>query len=389
MESVESPPFDPAVFDSLKARLAADGPKAAADQLCESLRKAGDYGKLFYALLLKKRIEMGILPIPTASAVDLSNAQQEQYEQAIREACRTVGLLFLDAGNIGAAFSYFNMIGEREPLVAAIEKYAPGPEDDVQPVVEVAFQQAVHPRRGFDLVLERYGICSAITTATQFAGQLPPEARDYCITRLAQSLHDQLSERLRAEITEREGKAPTGSLAEMIDRRDWLFGEDAYHTDTSHLSSVVQMSIELADPAGLQLARDLCAYGRRLAPNLRFPGTPPFENLYHDVDVYLSVLLGEKVEEGLAHFRAKITADPDGPDSFAAEVLVKLLVRLGRLEEALAVASEYFVNLDERQLSCPGVFDLSQRLKDYGALAEVARKRNDPVHFLAGLIAAK
>src|SRR6516165_8959080 len=107
MESVESPPFDPAVFDSLKVRLAADGPKAAADQLCESLRQAGDYGKLFYALLLKTRIEMGILPIPTASAVDLSNAQQEQYEQAIREACRTVGLLFLDAGNIGAAFSYF------------------------------------------------------------------------------------------------------------------------------------------------------------------------------------------------------------------------------------------------------------------------------------------
>ena len=107
------------------------------------------------------------------------------------------------------------------------------------------------------------------------------------------------------------------------------------------------------------------------------------------MDEYLGILLGEKVDEGLAHFRAKITADPDGPDSFAAEVLVRLLVRLGRLQEALAVASHYFVNLDERQLSCPGVFDLSQRLKEYGALAEVSRKRNDPVHFLAGLIAQK
>src|SRR5262249_28776421 len=140
---------------------------------------------------------------------------------------------------------------------------------------------------------------------------------------------------------------------------------------------------------GLKLARDLCAYGRRLAPNLQYAGSPPFESLYSDVDVYLSVLKGENVDAGLAHFRAKITADPDGPDTFAAEVLGKLLVRLGRLSDALAVAKQYFVDVDERQLSCPGVFDLSQRMNDYRALADVARRRNDPVHFLAGLIAAK
>ncbi|MFL5341463.1 MAG: hypothetical protein ACJ8F7_15060 [Gemmataceae bacterium] len=389
MDFAEPPPIDPAVFDSLQAKLAAGGPKAAVAELCRTLRDAGDYAKLFYALLLKKRVEMGVLPIPTAGAAEFTSEQQADYEGAIRSACREVGNLFLKAGQIGPAFSYFNMIGEREPLVAAIEQYAPGPDDDVQPVIEVAFQQGVHPKKGFDLVVERYGICSAITTATQFAQGLTPEARNYCIRKLAQALHDQLSERLQAEIEQREGKATSGSLAELIAGRDWLFGEDSYHTDTSHLSSVVQMSIEMDDPEGLKVARDLCAYGRRLAPNLQFAGSPPFDKLYDDIDVYLGVLLGENVEGGLAHFRSKITADPEGPDSFAAEVLVRLLVRLGRLKEALAVASEYFVNVDERQLSCPGVFDLSQRLKEYGALAEVSRKRNDPVHFLAGLIAAK
>ena len=174
MDLAEPTPFDPAVFDNLQAKLAAAGPKAAVDQLDKTLRASGDYAKLFYALLLKKRVEMGVLPIPTAGAGDFTPAQQQEYEDAIRDACREIGQLFLSAGNIGAAFSYFNMIGERQPLVAAIERYAPGPDDDVQPVVEVALQQGIHPRKGFDLVLERYGICSAITTATQMAQALPP-----------------------------------------------------------------------------------------------------------------------------------------------------------------------------------------------------------------------
>src|SRR5260370_42525956 len=137
MDSAEPTPIDPAMFETLQARLAKDGPKAAVAELCESLRQAGDFAKLFYALLLKKRVEMNVLPIPTASATDFSPSQQEEYEQAIRAACRTVGQLFLDAGNIGAAFSYFNMIGERDSLGVAIAKHTPRPADDLQPVFAV------------------------------------------------------------------------------------------------------------------------------------------------------------------------------------------------------------------------------------------------------------
>src|SRR5262249_24999637 len=104
----------------------------------------------------------------------------------------------------------------------------------------------------------------------------------------------------------------------------------------------------------------------------------------------LSIILGEDVEAGLKHFREKITANlEEGPDQFAAEVLVRLLVRLDRLAEALEAAKKYLIDIDERQLSCPGTLDLAQRLKDYQSLAETARGRQDPVHFLAGLIAAR
>ena len=390
METVAAPALDAEFFDSVATKLATAGPAAAAEQLCEMLQGSGDFAKLFYAKLLKKRVEMGVSPIPTASAADFTPQQQEEYENAIREACRTVGKLYLDSGQIPQAFGYYRMIGELGPVVAALDKYQPAEDEDIQPIVDVAYYQGANVKRGFDLVLERYGICNAITTANQFDPAHGMEGRHYCVQKLVRSLHAQLLERLKMAVQEQQGFPPTASsIPEMIEGRDWLFANDAYYTDTSHLSSVVQMSVELESPEELRLARELCTYGKRLAPTLQYPGNPPFENLYSDVKTYLDVLLGDEAEVGIKHFKSKITADPDGPDTFAAEVLVRLLLRLKRDKEALEVARVYLLNVDERQLNVPGVFELSQRLKDYRALAEAAQLRKDPVHYLAGLIAAR
>jgi hypothetical protein len=70
-------------------------------------------------------------------------------------------------------------------------------------------------------------------------------------------------------------------------------------------------------------------------------------------------------------------------------VLVNLLLRLDRPAEALAVAQEHLATAgSERPLTCPSVLELCQKADDYRALAEAAQQRGDPVHYLAGLIAA-
>jgi hypothetical protein len=148
------------------------------------------------------------------------------------------------------------------------------------------------------------------------------------------------------------------------------------------------MSLELEPGEDLRLARELCAYGQKLSPQLQYPGSPPFENLYRDVDAYLGVVSGETVDAGIEHFRAKIEADPEGPDAYTAAVVVKLLIRAGRKDQALEVARKYLAKDDTRQLPCPGPMDLASQLGDFEAFAEVARERDDPVHFLAGLIEA-
>src|SRR5205807_7260795 len=107
--------MDPSHLDELQRTLASKGPKAAIEQLCTVLRSQKDYANLFYALLLKKRHALGVSPVPTEGANELPESVHVPYEEAIREAGRLVGQLYLDEGDIPHAWMYYRMLGERHP----------------------------------------------------------------------------------------------------------------------------------------------------------------------------------------------------------------------------------------------------------------------------------
>src|SRR5437868_7757272 len=88
--------MDTAFFDELERTLVAEGPEAAIERLCASLRHTKDYANLFYALLLKKRHELGVSPVPTEAAQSLPEHLHAPYEDAIRDAGRLVGNLYLE-----------------------------------------------------------------------------------------------------------------------------------------------------------------------------------------------------------------------------------------------------------------------------------------------------
>src|SRR5437588_2685751 len=161
----EGPTFmEPSLFDELERTLRSKGPQAAIDQLCTSLRAQKDYGNLFYAMLLKRRHELGVSPVPTEAAQELPESAHAPYEDAIREAGGLVGQLYLDQGDIPRAWMYYRMLGETAPVAGALENYRFKEEEDPQQLIEIAFHHGVHPRKGFDWILDRYGICSTITT---------------------------------------------------------------------------------------------------------------------------------------------------------------------------------------------------------------------------------
>jgi|SRR5262245_318582 len=383
------PALAPETYDRLRNALREQGPVAAVDRLCADLRELGDFNALFYALLMKKRVELGVPPFPTGSAAELPSATHEPYEQAIREAGRLVGGEFLKRNDLRKAWFYFNMLGESEPVREYIDRARPGEADDVQPLIEVGLYHGVHPARGFDLVVERYGICNAINTYSGQDFSRNPLAKQHCIRALVRSLYGQLLERLKVDVESRGGKVrEPDTVGGIVKGHPELLDEGAYHIDTSHLSSVAQFSLELEQCPERKLAREICEYGERLGETFKFASDPPFEKTYADYKVLLEVLDGENVEAGLKHFRDKIEPAVAEGNTFPAEVYVNLLLKLDRKPEALAVAKKYLAE-ENRQLSCPGVYELCQQAGDFAGLADAAKARGDGVHFLAGLIAGK
>lgn len=380
----------PEIYDQLAKVLADEGPAAAAERLCAELRAAGDFQNLFYALLLRERVRLGVSPFPAGPADDLPPEAHEPYEVAIREAAREVGGLFLARGNIPQAWPFYRLIGEPQPIREAIADYRPGPEEDPYPVVEIAWHQSVAPERGFDLVLDRAGVCSAITLVSSTDLSRYPDLRDYCVRRLVRALYDQLLERLRADRAA-GGKEPppTASVAELTADLGDSLAEGGYHVDVSHLSSVAQMALQLPYCEEIGLARELCAYGAKLHESLRGRDDPPFENTYSDYGRYLDAVAGVDVESAVSHFVGKLpTAAVEGY-RYPAQVAINLLVRLGRTSEALAIARQYLAAEDQRTLSCPGVGELARRAGDFQALAEFARRQADPVSFLGAMLASR
>src|SRR5262249_52702295 len=146
--------------------------------------------------------ELGVSPVPTEAAQALPEAVHGPYEDAIRDAARHVGQLYLNEGDIPHAWPYYRMIGEPEPVAHAMESYQLTDNEESQQVIEIAFHHGVHPKKGFDWLLERYGICSAITTVSshEFA---QPDIRVYCIGALVRALYEQLRERLVEDIARR------------------------------------------------------------------------------------------------------------------------------------------------------------------------------------------
>jgi hypothetical protein len=389
-----------AVFDQLQRTLAEKGADAAIDQLCRELRQEKEYNSLFYALLLKKRHELGVSPVPTGPAQDLPEAVHQPYEEAIREAGREVGNLWLAAGNLPQAWAYFRMLGEPEAVRAALEQHVPADGEDMHTLVQIAFYENVHPTKGFDWALSRFGLCSAITTMSS-AGELPlsTEVRQYCIGALVRNLYEELRERLALDIERQEGKRPPeadapprtpGVVRRLLAGRKALFGEDCYHVDTSHLSSIVQMALQLGPGPDLELARELCEYGACLSGRFLAQHDPPFEEFYVAYGHYLGAIAGDKVDETVAYFRSQVEkADPQEVGTYPAEVLVNLLLRVGRDTEALAVAQKHLAAAEGRQLTCPSIPELCRQAHDYRPLAEAARVQGDAVHFLAGLLASQ
>lgn len=364
----------------------ASGAEAAVDQLIQMLRDEKNYDRLFDALLLKRRIEMGVSLVRPTSFDDIPEARRDEFEEHYVAAAREIGELHLQAGSIPRAWIYLRTIRESDKIVAAINALELGQENEEE-IVDIALYQGVAPVKGLEMLLASHGTCNSITVLDQQFLQMEPAVRKQCAALLVRTIYHDLCQTIKYEIERKQGLAPTvESLRELIAGREWLFAEENYHIDVSHLHSVVRFSRSLdADAEEINLALQLAEYGSHLAEQYQYAGDPPFEDYYPANIQYLKAVTDTGRDEAIAFFKGQLEDDPTDQNSkMAAFHLVELLRRIERTEEALDIAAKYLLDVED-QLEF-SFAELCEQTGRYDKLMEVSRDRNDPIGYMAALL---
>jgi hypothetical protein len=207
--------------------------------------------------------------------------------------------------------------------------------------------------------------------------------------RLLRHLHRELLASVKTDITKQQGQPPTETtLAALVADRDWLFSENNYHTDTTHLNATVRYARLLENRPAVQLAWDLTEYGRRLNRQFQFAGEEPFVDVYAASELFFAAQLGERVDEAVTFFGERARSiDAEQQGTAAAETFVVLLTRLGRLPEALAAVADLLPPGTRTTGFAPSLLELSRQAGDYTRLMQASQTRGDLIGFAAGLLA--
>ena len=374
-------PQDP--FEQIVEAASSESSDVAFELLVQNLKKEKKYPLLFEARLMQKRHELGLPLILIDPSSTLKSDAQQQYERATILAAREVGEHFLSDGDVISSWPYFRAIGETKSISKAIEAIPSDKAEDA--IIQIAFYEEANPYKGFEMILARYGLCRAISSFSQFPSN---EGQEESGQLLLQTLHSELLENLKSSIKRQENKSPsTRSITQLIRARKWLFEGNTYYIDTSHVSSVVQLSPQLTDPHSLGLALELTDYGRCLSEMFQYPGEPPFEDLYVDHSFYLKALLGKEVETGVNHFMKKLRGSESDPDGVAAaQVLVQLLERLKRYPQAIEISRDALKDIPGHELKCSSIPQLCQLAGDYQLLRTFSQNQGDLLNFTAAIL---
>lgn len=379
-----------APFEKLRSAFATQGPAAALSQLADHLRSQKQYHELFEALKMQVRHKLGLPLFYNDTGDELSEAQRTELENGLIAACREVGTLLFQEGKLREGWMYYRPVGDRAEA-AKLVRAVPADDDNYEEVIEVALHEGVDTGLGYGLLLQHYGTCNAITTYDQILPRRPRADQQAAARLLLRRLHDDLVASVKQDILRQEGQVPQEkSLKELVADREWLFHDNAYHTDTTHLSSTVRISRVLTDPESLRLALDLTEYGRRLSAQFQHPGDEPFADMYPSHALFYQALLGENVDEALNYFKLKVEMlDPQYHGLAALETYVDLLARIGRDREAMEAAIQYCPPGQAVQGFSSVLFDLAQKAGDYAPMQKFCEERGDLLGFAAGLVEGK
>ncbi len=375
-------------YDQFAQSLATMGTDAAMQWLADEFRQNRQYAEWFEVLKMQARHQVGLELIRTGDENSEDAIRREQLEPLLYKACGQVGEQLFRDGQPAQAWKYFQLVGDRG-RAARLLRGIPVTQSNVQELIDVALAAGVAPEYGIELTLQFLGTCNAITSFDQHMPYLPASIRDPSAELLVRHVYNELTANVSAVVERREGKPPmAGNLSELIEQRPWLFAEDAYHIDPSHLAATVRIARMTTARAALEQANSLCIYGQRLDSTLIGAGDPPFEELFVAHEKYFDAAMGTGFEQTLAYFTARLPASykvGESP-SLAAEVLVDLLCRNNRWSEALRISLDWLDGAAGQNNPAPAALEIAQHCGELETLAQWFRQRDNLLMYTVALL---
>ena len=206
-------------FATIEKARRSSGPAAAIDELIRTLESGGELHRLFDAILLKKKFEMG-LPLSRPTSFDnVPDERQAEFEETYIAAVRRVGEAFLGQNNIPQAWIYLRTIREPQHVAQALDRIPLGEElpENIDELIGVALYERANPVKGLELMLQSRGTCNTITAFDQAVPQISPEERIRGADLLVRHLYGELLQSVCRDI-ERRGEA--GFAANISPRGD-------------------------------------------------------------------------------------------------------------------------------------------------------------------------
>lgn len=324
------------VFSKIREQLSNADCEAVLSFLAAHFRQQKQYSELFEVLKCKIRMNLGLPLNNDVDAESLSEADQRELEHNLLSACKEVGTLLVNDGQIAQGWMYLQPVADRQLTKQLFESVSVD-DSNLDEMIDVALYQWAAPQIGYKLMLENQGTCNGITFFDTHAAYQNDKLKAELSEILIEHVYLELVANVDACISNQESAfQPEGSLANSIENRAWLFNDCGHHLDVTHLASIVRIARNCESRKNFQMAAEMCSYGMQIDPQLVYESEPPFENLYSDHLLYFAGLLENNFAESENHFVAKCDQLLNTEyEEVAVTVLSELYLRTGRSDAAI------------------------------------------------------
>ncbi|MDC3224202.1 hypothetical protein OAU26_04635 [Mariniblastus sp.] len=378
-------------FEEFSRVVTESGVEPSLDFLEQHFRREQDFFKLFEILKMRCRHQLGLPLIYSKQPDDLDETQQRQLEDSLLEACREIGILFFKSGKFQEGWMYLQPVGDKELNEKLIRKIE-ADEESIDALIDMAVSQGAAPVYGYRLLLKNYGTCNGITTFDTQANRFDAEIQKEMAEELLAHIYLELVENVKysiengeaGSVVESSEKVPASQAEEDRRLTDWLemypdlTAGGAHHIDTTHLASVMRIARPVDNRESLLKVSELAEYGSRLHEDFNYPGNAPFEDTYHDHQLFYNALLGQNVDTAIEHFLAKTVAtEADQLGPVVEETYVEFLSRLGKNTEAVEFLTDRLLGKFESMGIAPPPFELADTPESLKKLRDFYQSTDD------------